>query len=375
MPNTNLLNSGTYTDNTFRSRDMVNTQGSSAESLVFNTTNGSGVRYFRVAQFLSPPVATGFTWNAGTSLSLIMRNLEDNRNNNCNLRWAMYKWNANDTLGTQFENVTDGAEFPTTVQSTTYSITTDQAVTFNPGDRILIEIEVRANSPTNSGTCTVYWGGATENSRLTWTGNQSFGIPTYPYKHNVAGYSGLHRSTFTDESRSYLSANKHVECNDCHNPHEAQAGTNSGTQTNLASNALRGAMAVNPTMGGFWSAPTGFTEGRINPSDATFKYEYQIYFRCHSSYNQNLTTWNSGWTDVAKEFNPANVGNYAGSWASGETAGGFHPVVASNSATLGNTQNVISPWTRTSLMMCSDCHASSNTADPKGPMHQQQALS
>ena len=76
-------------------------------------------------------------------------------------------------------------------------------------------------------------------------------------------------------------------------------------------------------------------------------------------------------TDVAKEFNPANVGNYATtgttSWQTGETAGSFHPVLASAGSNLGATSNIKAPWTRTSLMTCSDCHDSDTTTDPNGP--------
>jgi hypothetical protein len=76
-------------------------------------------------------------------------------------------------------------------------------------------------------------------------------------------------------------------------------------------------------------------------------------------------------TDVAMEFNPANVGNFATtgttSWAANETAGSFHPVLASAGNNLGATSNIKAPWTRTSLMTCSDCHESDTTTDPSGP--------
>jgi hypothetical protein len=76
-------------------------------------------------------------------------------------------------------------------------------------------------------------------------------------------------------------------------------------------------------------------------------------------------------SDAAKEFNPANVGNFATtgttSWQSGETAGSFHPVLASAGSNLGATSNIKAPWTRTSLMTCSDCHESDTTTDPTGP--------
>ena len=39
--------------------------------------------------------------------------------------------------------------------------------------------------------------------------------------HNVAGYSGVHKPSPTDETQAYISANKHVECADCHGVHAA----------------------------------------------------------------------------------------------------------------------------------------------------------
>ena len=42
-------------------------------------------------------------------------------------------------------------------------------------------------------------------------------------------------------------------------------------------------------------------------------------------------------------------------------------MLGSNSATIGNTGNVLAPWTRTSLMTCTDCHESDVTTDPNGP--------
>jgi hypothetical protein len=76
-------------------------------------------------------------------------------------------------------------------------------------------------------------------------------------------------------------------------------------------------------------------------------------------------------TDVAKEFNPANVGNYATtgttSWQAGETAGSFHPILASASGNLGATGNILPPFSPTSLMQCTDCHESDVNTDPNGP--------
>lgn len=183
-------------------------------------------------------------------------------------------------------------------------------------------------------------------------------VTSAAYRHKVAGignYSNIHQPGFSQETRSYLSANKHVECVDCHNPHVAKAGTNVGTQTNLASNASQGSPAVNPTWPAAWTAPSTWSEGFIISTDATFKYEWQICFRCHSSYNTSLTTWNANWTDIAVEFNPSN--------------GSYHSVIQLNpnrnvSATYPPV--FVSPWTKDSLMMCSDCHTN-NAGNPYGP--------
>jgi hypothetical protein len=148
---------------------------------------------------------------------------------------------------------------------------------------------------------------------------------------------------------------RHASCMDCHDPHEAKAGTHA-QGTNLAGPQLQGAWgaAWTGTLAA-WTAPASanFTKKVIT---AGTDLEATLCFKCHTAYYGTLPTSPSGGfagTDVAKEFNPANVG--------------FHPVLASNSATLGSTGNVISPWARTSLMTCTDCHESDVTTDPNGP--------
>lgn len=164
-------------------------------------------------------------------------------------------------------------------------------------------------------------------------------------------------------------AARHVSCLDCHDPHQARAGTHT-TGTNSAGPPLEGAWGAElSTPPGFWAAPAAgnFTKKTIVAgADA----EATLCFKCHSSYYGTLPTSPSGGfqqTDTAREFNPNNVGNFNGSWANNETAGGFHPVLASAANNLGATSNIISPWSRTSLMTCSDCHESNSTADPNGP--------
>jgi hypothetical protein len=147
------------------------------------------------------------------------------------------------------------------------------------------------------------------------------------YKHNVLGYSGLHRfwyaappaeSSSEVENRTYLSANKHVECNDCHNPHLAETGLHSSNQAHVAagtneishSGPLMGAFGVTYTPA-YWDYYSSWTQGGAAswPStSSTATKEYEICFKCHTDYNTNYATWGgsgpAAWTNLALEFNP-----------------------------------------------------------------------
>ena len=170
---------------------------------------------------------------------------------------------------------------------------------------------------------------------------------------------------------------RHASCMDCHEPHGARAGTHA-VGTNVAGPPLEGAwgaqLSTNPA---FWTSPAAgnFTKKTIV---AGTDLEATLCFKCHSSFYAatlpNVPSGGYAGTDTAREFNPANVGNYAGAWAANDTAGGFHPVLASAGSNLGAVRlaNLVTtniPWSTTArnLMTCTDCHESDNTADPNGP--------
>jgi hypothetical protein len=157
---------------------------------------------------------------------------------------------------------------------------------------------------------------------------------------------------------------RHASCLDCHDPHEAKptaGGTRvvgSATNGNVAGPALQGAWGAK--FGGTlaaWATPTSANLTKTTLVAGT-DLEATLCFKCHSAFYGPLPTSPSSSpafaeTDQAREFNPANPS--------------FHPVLASNSGTAGNTGNVVAPWTRTSLMTCTDCHESDVTTDPNGP--------
>jgi len=160
--------------------------------------------------------------------------------------------------------------------------------------------------------------------------------------------------------------NRHVECNDCHNPHGAKAGT--ATAPALLPTMI-GAKGVEPIYTGVGS-PTGFTW--VNSVTA----EYQVCYKCHSSYTtlptylpegvSNATTpayvadglkkLTSGGTntqiadyrDMAREFNPSGLS--------------FHPVMAAGKNLNINAATFQTGYTFTSRIYCTDCHNNSNSA-------------
>lgn len=152
---------------------------------------------------------------------------------------------------------------------------------------------------------------------------------TKTYKHNVYGYTGLH-----DPTEQGIVNTKHVECVDCHNPHNAKAQTANAP-------AVRG-----PNIG-----VMGINQSGIEVNPATN--EYEICYRCHSD---NPATGNSTsrpivQNNVRLEFALTNPS--------------FHPVAGIGVNT--NVPSLISPLSTTSIIYCTDCHASNGTTAPAGP--------
>ena len=203
--------------------------------------------------------------------------------------------------------------------------------------------------------------------------------PLSPALDAARGKTGVHSSLESQSTyptgTAFYGANRHVECVDCHNPHTARnygtAGNSTHTATgatypaptNIASRALLGAWGVEPTYGATpWIAPTSYTVRNFTTVDDTANKEYQLCFKCHSSFAYGATP-PSGYTDQSIEFNPNNKS--------------YHPVrsliptnsYTSPSATNGNRETMAAPWNNGAhdLMYCSDCHGSETDTDPEGP--------
>lgn len=185
------------------------------------------------------------------------------------------------------------------------------------------------------------------------------------YRHPTADVNGKHRNP--DNATSLNVPNRHAECADCHNAHEATKGLHT-TGTNQVSNVLRGVRGVVPGPAVAWTQPTTFTQLESAVQ------ENQICFTCHSYYGFGVApdgvstiVGPSGeyLTDQAMEFNPENRSAHPVRVGSLSQTGARVPRGLS-SAQMTPQWNAVG----TQTMYCSDCHGNDEATSatvPRGP--------
>lgn len=183
------------------------------------------------------------------------------------------------------------------------------------------------------------------------------------YRHDQAP-TGAHSDT---ETVSDLTARRHAECVDCHDPHSARAGVHAAG-SNLGK-VLIGATAVTPR----WSGTPGESATSLTPTRITGKgsdSEALVCFKCHSSRRPvtrgDGSTYTS--TDLTKEFNPNNASYHnalglsvgmRSAFSLAGTAFTWNPPAESAFLRPG--------WHYDSTVTCSDCHTSGSMSAAKGP--------
>jgi hypothetical protein len=186
---------------------------------------------------------------------------------------------------------------------------------------------------------------------------------------------GLHRDSHRSNEAS--DSARHVECEDCHNTHQARSGERVAGSSD-AGPALLGARGAVPTWPNVvFGAPV--SHEAITFNGAAGQAEAYLCFRCHSktlvgqAWPQGSVTTTSGTytpTDVAAEFNPANASGHnavsASTWpkVTFENSAGFTSV----SWELPAARSWLKPeWDSTSQVGCTDCHGNSTADESAGP--------
>ncbi|MBN1223277.1 MAG: hypothetical protein JXB23_08495 [Candidatus Aminicenantes bacterium] len=153
---------------------------------------------------------------------------------------------------------------------------------------------------------------------------------------NLLTKASSHRVNFYqghDPAENILTAPVHVECADCHNPHEI----------------LR-ASAYPPDILGSLTGSLGMTVtgNLVDPA----QYEYEVCLKCHGQ-NQYIVA-----TDMDRMFDTGNV-----RFAVNPANASYHPVTAQGKS--GWVPSLIPPYTTASRLYCTDCH-NSNSAGQGG---------
>ena len=181
------------------------------------------------------------------------------------------------------------------------------------------------------------------------------------FKHDPFATNGVHRIGESQGS-DFGGANRHVECEDCHDPHASARGITGAPVLQREMDRISG---VDPV----WIAP-GAPVGSVWLDEA--EREYQVCFKCHSSFTELPSYAPDGWDgstyvpdglrkltytggsqvpdhrDLAQEFNPYNDS--------------FHPVVTQGRNRSIPAGSFVNGWSVDSLVYCSDCHTNAAPA-------------
>ncbi len=153
------------------------------------------------------------------------------------------------------------------------------------------------------------------------------------YGHFVQNYTGVHDAA---EDFANGGAPKHVECADCHNPHQTNAAPSRGAP--FVSGATQGVSGIDAA-----GLAVGYAQN-----------EYEICFKCHADNNVSNSlpiTRQLPQLNTRLEFDPANPS--------------FHPVTAVG--VNPNVPSLLPPYTTSSRISCTDCHSNDDPFGPRGP--------
>lgn len=228
MPNQH--NTGdTFAGGTWTGRTMSPWETTTAYETKSQATNLAGTTYWRMATFTSPQVYSTTTVPAGSwVISIFCR--ESSTNQNARIRYMVYKWNSNDTMGTTIiakgtyttELATTSA--PGAVRSIAVNV---GATTLTAGEKLVVDLSLESTATSTTEYTGSFYFGSHAPSCLTLPGkvDWSYADPGITgYGHRTHYYNGIHLPSPQNETLAYIAQNRHVECVDCHNPHATRNG-------------------------------------------------------------------------------------------------------------------------------------------------------
>ncbi|MCL5040787.1 MAG: Ig-like domain-containing protein [Firmicutes bacterium] len=187
------------------------------------------------------------------------------------------------------------------------------------------------------------------------------------YRHPTLYVSGQHSDT-EDYATLYASGKRHAECVDCHDPHNELPRTTT-VNPPAAPPPLQNVSGVEVTFG----TKTWADWESTGPAPMTFikpiQYQYQLCFKCHSSYafgsNPPTPGGSIQQTDTPKEFNPNNPAYHAVVGTSKIQTFTYNSQTYYYGKFTGTDSNG-NAMTATTRLYCEDCHRSSSSG-LKGP--------
>lgn len=185
------------------------------------------------------------------------------------------------------------------------------------------------NFPTEEGNCLPCHNGNVSRKNI------EAEIQQKRYTHPVRNYLQIH-----DPVENFSSMARHVECQDCHDPHMTTA-----------------TMASAPNAGGPLTGVAGVTAAgtRLEKSN----YEYEVCFRCHADSPNGTAPYIQRQvfqSNIRLKFQVANPS--------------FHPVAGPGRN--AEVTSLVTPWRSASRIYCTDCHANdagpgAGGTGPRGP--------
>ncbi len=165
---------------------------------------------------------------------------------------------------------------------------------------------------------------------------------TKTYLHPVGATTGVHDAA--EDFKAPGGVPKHVECEDCHNPHQVNSTT-----------------AAAPYVSGKTKGVQGIDAAGAKTTNSQNLYE--ICFKCHADTPNNVITTSTLSVEIITrkfvqlntrlEFMPGNPSSHR---------------VELNGSSGATVPSLLSPYTNTTILYCTDCHGSDNpTAGAHGP--------